>query len=252
MTPKARFSTIRPVVVRKASGILAEQLRGLILAGRFAAGDQLPTERELVADSGISRASVREALRMLEVEGLISTRPGRAGGSTVTLPGRASVARSVELFVRTHGVRLESLLDCRLGVEPFLAGLAARNHTEAAFREIQTLHERFVASVDDIPAYKRANLDWHLAVARASDNEPLIALMEAVSQPILDAAAYQQVTTNEIRAQAVRAHGRIMQAIEARDPVAASERMRRHIGAYVEVTHQAIADGTILAAVDPK
>ena len=103
---------LTPVVVPKASDVLAARLRDLILRGALVPGDPLPAERDLVIESGLSRAPVREALRVLESEGLIATRPGRTGGSIVTLPGRASVARSVEQFVRTHGVGLEALLDC--------------------------------------------------------------------------------------------------------------------------------------------
>src|SRR5271167_4326671 len=117
---------ISPVIVPKAADVLAERLRELIVAGHI-----LPTERELVSESGLSRTSVRDALRVLESEGLIATKVGRTGGSMVTLPGRESVARSVELFVRTHGIRLDSLLECRVAVEPALARLAAIKRTDA-------------------------------------------------------------------------------------------------------------------------
>jgi DNA-binding FadR family transcriptional regulator len=217
---------------------LASKLRDLILAGTIAPGESLPTERELVLDSGLSRSSVREALRVLEVEGLISTRPGRAGGSTVQLPGRGSVARSMQLFVRSHAIRLESLLECRLAVEPFLAGLTAERHTDRDLAELRDIHARFSRSVDDVATYKRVNLDWHLAIARASRNEVLAALMEAISQPIFDAAGYQQVTTPEIRREAVKAHAAILAAIEARDAKRAVARMERHLSAYAEIARR--------------
>ena len=129
--PDERRGMLEPVLVPRASDILAAKLRDIILSGRIPAGGALPTERELVAQSGLSRASVREALRVLEVEGLISTRVGRSGGSTVTLPGRASVARSLELFVRSQGIRLEALLVCRFVVESLLASLAASKRLDA-------------------------------------------------------------------------------------------------------------------------
>lgn len=226
---------LEPISVPKASDILATKLRDLILSGQIEPRQSLPTERELVADSGLSRSSVREALRVLEVEGLITTRPGRSGGSTVQLPGRGSVARSMQLFVRSHSIRLEALLETRVGVEPFLAGLAARNRTQREYEEMAAIHTRFEASVDDVVAYKRINLDWHLAVARASRNEVLIALMEAISQPIFDAAAYQEVTTSEIRKAAIRAHAGILKAIEAGDADQAASRMEKHLSAYVDV-----------------
>jgi DNA-binding FadR family transcriptional regulator len=232
--------TLEPISVPKASDILAERLRALILSGKIAEGEMLPTERELVQDSGLSRSSVREALRMLEVEGLIVTRPGRAGGSTVKLPGSGSVTRSIELFVKTHGIRLQALLDCRLAVEPFLAGRAAENRTDEDLARIRELHEQFARSTDDVPAYKRINLDWHLAVARASGNEVLIVLMEAISQPIYDAADYKEVTTQRIREETVKAHAAIVEAIERRDAVAATNRMQRHLSAYLEVANRTL------------
>ncbi|WP_342641076.1 FadR/GntR family transcriptional regulator [Rhodoligotrophos ferricapiens] len=236
---------IEPIIVPKASDVLANRLRSMILGGKLATGASLPTERELVTETGLSRSSVREALRILEIEGLITTRPGRTGGSVVTLPGRASIVRSMELFVRTHGVRLEALLECRIGLEPFLARLAARNCTEAALQEIRRLHKEFIASVDDVPRYKRVNLEWHLAVARASCNEPLIALMEAIAEPIMDAAGYQQVTTDEIRRKTVRAHEKILRAIESGDEDAAFNAMERHVSAYGKIVREALSVETV-------
>lgn len=230
--------TVDRIEVPKAADILAERLRDLIMSGQIPPGGSLPPERQLVIDSGLSRTSVREALRVLEVEGLITTRPGRSGGSTVRLPGRSSVARSMQLFVRSHGVRLEALLECRVGLEPFLASLAAVNGTEAEIEEIREIHGRFAGSADDVAAYKRLNLDWHLAIARASHNEVLIALMEAIAQPIFDAAAYQEVTTAEIRREAIRAHAAILEALERRDPDLAASRMAKHLNAYASVARR--------------
>jgi GntR family transcriptional repressor for pyruvate dehydrogenase complex len=231
---------ITPIVVPKASDVLADRLRGMILGGTLATGDQLPSERELVMETGLSRSSVREALRILEIEGLIATRPGRTGGSVVTRPGRAPLVRSMELFVRSHGIRLEALLECRIGLEPFLARLAARNRSEQQLEEIRSLHKEFEASVDDVPRYKRLNLEWHLAVARASGNEPLVALMEAIAEPIMDAASYQQVTTDEMRRKTVRAHERVLKAIENGDEDAAHTAMERHVTAYGQLVRKAV------------
>ncbi|MBN9077310.1 MAG: hypothetical protein BGN87_10140 [Rhizobiales bacterium 65-79] len=238
----AKGPMVEPIQVPKASDILAGKLRDLILSGRIAPGESLPAERELVSDSGLSRSSVREALRVLEVEGLIATRPGRSGGSTVRLPGRSSVARSMRLFVRSHGIRLEALLECRVAVEPYLAGLAAQNRTEQDLAEMRDIHQRFEQSQGDVGAYKRLNLDWHLAVARASRNEVLVALMEAIAQPIFDAADYQEVTTAEIRRDAIRAHAAILHSIEAQDFKQAYSRMEKHLSAYATVARRLLVD----------
>lgn len=229
---------IEAITVPKASDILAAKLRDLILSGQIPPGESLPTERDLVAESGLSRSSVREALRVLEVEGLITTRPGRTGGSTVRLPGRGSVARSMGLFVRSHDIQLDALLDCRLAIEPFLASRAAANRTAKELEDIRTLHEKFVASTDDLAAYKRINLDWHVAVARASHNEPLIAFMEAISQPILESRDYKELTTPDIRREAIKAHSAIITAIEDQNAQLAYSRMEKHLAAYADLARR--------------
>lgn len=231
-----RQPTLARVIVPKASEALAEQIRNLIVAGTIQPGQMLPAERDLIVETGLSRTTVRDALRILESRGLIVTRPGRAGGSMVTLPGRDSISRSVELFVRTHGITLSSLLECRVAVEPALARLAALHRTEAQLDDLNRIHEAFVASVGDVARYKAINLDWHLAIARASRNEPLMALVEAITTPIREAMDYQDVTTPEIRALAVKSHGAIMQAIRDQDGDAAFNRMSRHVSAYRDIS----------------
>lgn len=232
---RIKQARIAPIVVPKASDMLAAQLRQMIIEGALRPGSMLATERDLVAESGLSRSSVRDALRVLESEGFIITKVGRSGGSMVTLPSRDVAARSVELFVRTHGIRLDSLLECRVAVEPTLARLAARHRTESELAKITELHLQFENSVDDVRQYKRINLEWHLAIARTSGNEPLIALMEAITMPIRDAMDYQHVTTPEMRIKAVRAHTVILEAIRNHDEERAARRMERHVSAYRDI-----------------
>ena len=170
------------VVVPKASDVLAARLRELILSSGLAEGTPLPTERELVAQSGLSRTSVREALRVLETEGLVLTRAGRNGGSQVRRPGRESISRSFELFVRSHGVRFEALLEAREAIEP--AAARARRDPPAGCRPgrddahpqaLDQRHRRRRRACAAQPAYGIA------PIMRASRNELLIAFFDAIA-----------------------------------------------------------------------
>src|ERR1700690_2277313 len=96
-TPGRAQLKLAPMEVPKASDVLANELRERILDGEFAEGMALPPERELVAQTRMSRATVREALRILQVQGLVRIKAGRAGGTFVQRPGRDSVAKSVRL-----------------------------------------------------------------------------------------------------------------------------------------------------------
>ena len=174
--PMKRISNalIRPVVVPKAADVLAERLRNLIVQGHFSPGDMLPTERDLVVEAGLSRTSVRDALRVLESEGLITTKAGRAGGSIVTLAG-PRFGRALGRAFRAHAWHSDSTRCWNAASRSSRRSRASppsiarrRNSTE-----MTEIHRQFVASVDDVSDYKRINIEWHLAVARASGNEPL-------------------------------------------------------------------------------
>src|SRR5258708_13878290 len=81
-----KVAKLGPIYVPKSSEILASQLRAYILNGTIADGATLPAERDLVTETGLSRGSVREALRILQTEGLVTTRTGRSGGSIALRP----------------------------------------------------------------------------------------------------------------------------------------------------------------------
>jgi DNA-binding FadR family transcriptional regulator len=220
------------VVVPKASDVLAATLRELILSSGLAEGTPLPTERELVAQSGLSRTSVREALRVLETEGLVATKAGRGGGSQVRRPGREAISRSFELFVRSHGVRFEALLEAREAIEPAAARLAAIHRTDADLAEMTRIHEALAPVSNDVGEHVRLNLMWHRAVMRASRNELLIAFFDAIADSVQAATESQSLNSADVRREVVRAHARVLAAITAKDADAAFRRMQRHVGAY--------------------
>lgn len=102
-----------PVAVPKAADVLASEIRERILSGDLPEGSMLPPERELVEQTGLSRATVREALRILQVERLLRIRPGRGGGAFVHRPDHASLAGAVELVIRGQRLRLDALHETR-------------------------------------------------------------------------------------------------------------------------------------------
>src|ERR1700750_1519435 len=126
--PQVRLT---PLPVPQASDVLADDLRERILLGEFPEGTALPTERDLVTQTHMSRTTVREALRILEVQGLIRIKAGRAGGAFVQHPGEDSVADSLELLIRGRRIRLTSVHETREAIEPPCARLAARNRLPA-------------------------------------------------------------------------------------------------------------------------
>jgi len=237
------------VFVPKASDVLADRLRELILSSGLAEGTPLPTERELVVQSGLSRTSVREALRVLETEGLVATKAGRNGGTQVRRPGRESISRSFELFVRSHGVRFAALLETREAIEPAAARLAAIHRTDDDLAEMTRIHGLLDQVSDNIAEHVRLNLQWHRAVVRASRNELLIAFFDAIAQSVQAATENRGLNSASVRREVVRVHERILAAIAAQDPDAAFRRMQGHLGSYSALVKQLAAGAASNAKV---
>lgn len=222
---------LAPIVVPKTSDVLADRLRRQILGGAVAPGAPLPAERDLVVQTGLSRGSVREALRILEAEGLVSTRPGRQGGSIARQPGDESLAKYIHLFVHGRGIPLLSLLETREAVEPSLAHLAALNRTDEDLEALTRQTERVEDAYADVPRYLDENVKWHCAIAEASHNELLKAFMVAISSMVYKASAIEDFATEDVRRVVIKAHRRILDAIAAGDGDAARRRMARHLAA---------------------
>jgi GntR family transcriptional repressor for pyruvate dehydrogenase complex len=238
-----------PLRVPKASDVLAEDLAGRISRGELAEGVLLPPERTLVLQTGLSRTSVREALRVLEVLGFVEIRAGRGGGAFVRRPDGHQIAESARLVMRGAPVSLAALLQTRATVEPACAGLAAVRRTDAGLREMDS-SDRLMAEAEDVSQFLRANLSWHMAVARASGNELLSGLMEALAEVIYDSTGYVGTVDDLVRAETCRAHQAITAAVRAGDPELARRRMGRHVQAYVDAVGDEITGGLDWTGID--
>jgi len=236
---------LSPIVVPKTSDVLARELRRQILSGGLRPGASLPPERELVAQTGLSRSSVREALRILESENLVTTKPGRFGGSVAHQPSDQSLGRSLSLFVHGRNISLLTLQQTREAVEPSLAALAAANRTEEELQQIIDATVRVENLFDDVPLFLQENVNWHLALASASHNELLRAVMFAISSMVYKATATENFASDEVRQQVMHAHRRILEAIVAQDAETAQRRMARHLAA-VTAAFRAFPDAPLL------
>jgi DNA-binding FadR family transcriptional regulator len=217
--------------VRKAYEQVADQLRELIMTGELTPGQRLPSESGLASDFGVSRATVREALRVLAAQSLIRTSKGATGGSFVTLPTvdyiSSFVHANVNLLTETERVTLDELLEARALVEVPAARLAAVRRTVDDV-------DRLRATVpDDDPALDTSqefthNAEFHTCMIEASRNT----LLTVSAQPI-----FSVLQTNLARStlgrtfhKAIHAHHRrILEAVDAGDPDRAETEMREHL-----------------------
>jgi DNA-binding FadR family transcriptional regulator len=214
--------------------VLARELRERILSGELVEGTALPAERELVKQTQMSRATVREALRILEVQNLVRVRAGRAGGAFVQRPTTNGMASSVSMLIRGQRIKLEDLMETREALEPFCAESAARKRTDDDLELLDRANEEIADPDADLSTFLQSNLDWHVGVAMASHNELLIGFMTALSNAIYAGTENAAFVDENVRIVTARAHRSITTAIRSRDADTAGRRMRRHVHSYAK------------------
>jgi GntR family transcriptional repressor for pyruvate dehydrogenase complex len=226
--PPAAPIALTRMRVPKASDLLAHELRERILSGDFAEGAGLPAERELVTQTGLSRTTIREALRILEVQGLVRIRAGRSGGAFVQRPGEEAMANTVEHIIRGQKIALPALLITRQALEPYCAELAAQNRTTAQLAVLESATTLSLEGGHPLDRVLEANAEWHVAVARASGNELLSGLMIALTHGAYD----EHIVDEELERSGAAEHAAITEAIGRQDTATAGLLMQRHVAAF--------------------
>lgn len=206
---------------------IVSQIEALLERGELRPGDQLPPERQLAEQFEVSRPSVREALRSLELLGIVET---RAGGGTFVRQGQPDdLARPLSgLIARGHTVA--DVIDVRGLIEPAVAERAARNITAeeiAELREIIAAQERKVAVGE---TYIEEDTRFHELIGQASRNELLVTML-GVIWDVLRASREEWLQTQQRAHASLEAHRRIVVALEAGDPAAARDAAAGHIRA---------------------
>ncbi len=155
-----------------------------ILSRRLEVGDRLPSERELGEQFGVSRTVVREAVRALVAKGLIEVRSG--SGLRVAAVDAAAVSESMSLYLRGSTLDFEKVHEVRALFEVHIAGVAAERATEEDVTRLREVHERMRAEGDDVEAAARDDLEFHRVIARATQNDLYLLLMDSIGSALID------------------------------------------------------------------
>lgn len=225
------LGTVPITRVRKAYEQVYDQLRELIMSGKLARGERLPKEAVLARDFGVSRGTVREALRVLAAQSLIRTAKGAGGGSFVTLPAADHISEflrlNISLLSESEDVSLDEFLEVRDLLEVFATKLAAERRRPEDLAVMQASVHQNPLSLTNEERFVM-NKDFHSAVVTASRNT----LLSISAQPI-----YSVLQTSLDRSKVAPSfyvhvnddHREILEAIEAADPELARSRMHDHL-----------------------
>lgn len=227
-----------PVRSPKASEIVSQSLRKMIVDGALKDGDFLPFETELMEHFGVSRPTLREAVRVLEAERLVEIRRGSRTGARVRVPGPEIVARPAALLLELSGATLSDVMAARIGIEPVAARYFATNGTQRARKE-------FRRAVDAIPQaweageLAAASVQLHLRMVELSGNATLgiiAGMLHEISERHVEKAFSEARTpgTDQVVPKAqfdklMRSYLKLADLIEARDGDGAETHWRKHM-----------------------
>ncbi len=218
--------------------LLADELRADITSGRLQPGERLPPEPELCVKTGVSRSTVREALRLLASQHLIVTTRGVTGGSFVAHPDAEQLADDLTtgftLLSNSAGVGLTDLVELRRALEVPAAGLAAVRRDDEHLAEVRGAF--FNPAVDDLETMLAAHAAFHTAVAKATMNP----LFELVVRPLYHASFGEDIIENlppgywrQIDAD----HRLILDCLIMRDAESATRAAAQHLDYIAAVLH---------------
>jgi GntR family transcriptional repressor for pyruvate dehydrogenase complex len=221
----------------KTGEVVAERLRRQIARGELTIGQRLPPEDELTAVFGIARTTLREALRILESQGLLEIRRGRTGGPVVTMPKIDSLAEGLAVTLQLQGTTAGDLDVARQLIEPRLAARLADAHTADDLVALQTAAERAARAADasDRVAFGAAAVAMHETLMERAGNTTLTTfsrlLHALVAQYYVTSAA---LSDQEKMQRAVRSYRKLVRLIDAGDADGAEEHWRKQMTFTIE------------------
>jgi len=204
---------------------IAQQIANAIREGRLVPGQTLPSERDLAKTFNVSRPIIREALRILEIQGFVSIQQGC--GTLIKDPEKDILNQPISEWLAKNRQILDEFYEARLAIEPTCAALASQRATGEQLRSLQENleeSERIASSGENLAGLVGLDIDFHSEIARMCANPFLIKLLNALIEPEADARKIVLRLPHHIPA-TLEGHWRIYEAIKAGDPQAARQAM---------------------------
>jgi GntR family transcriptional repressor for pyruvate dehydrogenase complex len=225
---RARLESLQAVNAGRLPGQVVSQFVELIRKGELAAGDRLPPERELAERFGVGRNSIREALRELNMLGLVSSRHGE--GTFVGQPDASQLMAPFRAVIELSSPAFDSIMEFRLAFEPGVAALAAQNLTEDGERRLCRALERFEDALGRRQGHvEHVDAAFHFAVAESTGNPTVVAVHQALLELLTTARSKLKRDAYEPDHRIAVGHRDILEAIVARDQERARATMHQHL-----------------------
>jgi GntR family transcriptional repressor for pyruvate dehydrogenase complex len=214
----------------KVSQHIIDQIRNAIFEGRLKPGDKLPSEREMVETFKVSKATLREALRSLEVLGFLEIRKGVSGGAFVTEVDMTKAKDCLNNFLLFKNLSLKNLSEVRLLLEPYIVGKAALAITKKDLDRLEKLIRDCEHAIKNDIAFesRKDEIEFHRIIASITGNPILMFILDFVESLLIDAKEILK-PGKEFSSKVLKAHKRIYNALLEKNVNKVREEMVRHI-----------------------
>ncbi len=217
---------------QKAAMLVAQRIMRDVVTDRLQPGDLLLPERTMLEKYQTGRGTLREALRLLEFQGVIALKPGPRGGPVLRDPDSTHLASTLVLLMQFQKAPFRSIVEVRSALEPMISRLAAERMTEQSLTDLGATIVQMRDHLDRQDQFLDANKRFHDIIAWSSGN-PMFGHIVDSLLGIMDGTVIGVDYPRPRRTAILTAHDEIYQAIRDRDPARAEDRMRDHIQAYV-------------------
>jgi GntR family transcriptional regulator, transcriptional repressor for pyruvate dehydrogenase complex len=217
----------------KTAMLVAQRIVRDVVRSHMSPGDLLPPERVMLEKYATGRGTLREALRLLEFQGVISLKPGPGGGPVLQTPTASHLASTLMLLMQLNKAPYHVIVEVRNAIEPVISELAATQISDASLTELAATVEQMRTEIDDRDLFLEANSRFHDVIAWSSGNVLFAYIVDSLLG-ILDGTVLGIDYPRDRRTAIVKAHEEIYRALAAHDPEAAKETMRRHIEEYTK------------------
>jgi GntR family transcriptional regulator, transcriptional repressor for pyruvate dehydrogenase complex len=232
-TPNRSMSPPNQHRPQKTATLLAQRIVREITERELGPGLMLPPERDMLEEYGVARGTLREALRFLEMQGVLTIKPGPGGGPVVNAPDARPLASVVALLLQRSDAPFRTILEAREVLEPAMASMAAERGDEQDVAAIATSIADMKAHLGDLRLFLEDNHIFHAAIGRASGNQLFDYLLASLSW-ITDGTILGVDYPEKRRTAILDAHERIYERIAAQDAEGAADAMRRHIQEFAQ------------------
>ena len=228
-SPPAEQELFNKVSIGRISEVIVEQIRLLMRQGQLKPGDRLPPERELCERFGVSRVTVREALRMLESAGLVEIRVGARGGAFVTTPSSNRVGEGLADLLTLSVISAADVTEVRLILEVGMVPEVCERATEEDFAALEKICERSEEALRNGEYTMDMSLEFHIRVAQATHNPALEMLVESFRGPLLMSLQEAKEAAPEMGGLGTKEHEKFVEAVRRRNVDDASRIMSEHL-----------------------